>query len=212
MTNPTPTRTPASRRADHWKPENPWFETLKSELRKELNSSRIQTDFSPEAVAFTNVEHTTAQVFLGAEPHTDMDFDRWFVMMVLQASPDAILHTAPHIKLPKNRKLVSAQDIPMVEGEIFVFDAHRLHWVKSPVDLGQPSPSWRNDSYELWEKNFDKTTVIIGTELRSRPTREAAESRLLEFFSQHTPNCWTRATGLDSVPRPGRDIIRKVKP
>lgn len=197
---------------DHWKPGNPCFERLAEALKDQLNRGRVQTCFAPDSVAFTDVEHTTAQVFLGAAPHTDLDFDRWFVMLVLQSAPDATLHTARKIKKPKGGPLESDQDVPMKQGEVFVFDAHRLHWVKPSVDVGVPTDAWEKESYELWDQYFDHTTIIIGTELKSRPTREAAEQKLLDFFSQYTPESWQRATGLESKPRPGHQPPRlKIK-
>lgn len=208
----SPASDPLLGSADHWRPDNPLFESLGEALRWRVNRAKVQTQFAPDSVAFTDVERTTAQVFLGAEPHTDPHFDRWFVMLVLQAQPDAILHTAPHTKVPKDRPLKSAQDVPMVKGEIFVFDAHRIHWVESPIDVGLPSSSWDDESYELWDKHFDDTTVIIGTELRSRPSREVAEKRLLEFFSQYTPESWSRAMKMDPSARPESRAPRmKVK-
>ena len=190
--------------SDHWAPSNPHFSRLTETLSQHINKARIETDFAPDSVAYTDVEHTTAQVFLGAAPHTDLNFaNRWFVMLVLQAAPNATLHTARKIKAPKGKALESDQDVPMRQGEIFVFDAHRLHWVKPAVDVGPPTAAWADESHKLWEKHFHQTTVIIGTELPTRPTRDMAEQKLLEFFSQYTPECWQRATGLDSMIRPG---------
>ena len=214
MPSPSSATTKSSRQgtADHWKPENPWFNSLRMALRGKLNRNHVETDFGPGEVAFTSLEHTTAQVFLGAAPHTDLNFERWFVMLVLQAHPGSILHTSALKKAPKGRALKSVQDVPMREGEIFVFDAHRLHWVDSPVDVGLPSPAWRDDSSQWWARHFHQATVITGTELPSRPSREVAERQLLEFFSQYTPDCWHRATWQVPGSRPGSEPPRiKIK-
>ena len=160
--------------------------------------------FSSQNVGIVEIEQANGTAFFGAAPHTDANFDRWFVMLVVKAPENTVLHTA-------KRKSVVDQPKPhasvgLVPGEILLFDAHRVHWVDTPegMDPTLEGAGWEFHE-QLMRQHGGQLSVLVGMETPVRPSVEQAEGLLREYLRQHTPQCWARAT----MPAPRR---RKAGP
>lgn len=177
-----------------WKPQTPELGRVLPMLAAEAERNRPERMESTKTVSLVEIEQANGTAFFGAVPHTDRDFDRWFIMLIVQTPGDVVLHTARRKSVVENPK--AAVSVPLVEGEILLFDAHRLHWVEPPAGLPR-SPAQDRNGFDLHEKlmkkHRSKMSVIVGTETTERPTKEQAEALLCQYLRDHTPRCWAAA-------------------
>ena len=149
-----------------------------------------------QEVGNIDIEQATGVAFFGATPHTDTQFPRYFVQLVISARPDLLLHTRPTKRVPKSGAPapVSALSVPLILGHMLGGDAHKLQWVDPPGPQGAATADFNLDEVR------PSLGVVIGVECDERPSREQAEELLWAYLKRNTPRV-VEGLGLSEPPR-----------
>lgn len=168
------------------------FGKLLSPLQSEAERQSPYSWSALDEVGIIEIEQATGVAYVGAAPHTDNEYDPWFVMFIVAARGTRQLKTANTNKI-KNR-FASAYAIDLEDGQILVFNSHKVHWVDLPEGLSAQKPCVGDSlAANLGREYRDKMSVLVGMEMTQRPTREEAEQLLLDYLRVHTPKCWIKA-------------------
>lgn len=189
--------------AESWIPAHEAFGKLLPHLQTEAGQRSPYSLSALDDVGIIEIEQATGVAYFGAAPHTDKAYDQWFVMFVVEARGTQQLNTANTKKI-KDR-MASAQTIDLEDGQILVFDAHKVHWVDLPEGLNADAQcAGRDFASYLGREYRDQMSVLVGTEMTQRPRREEAEQLLLDYLRVHTPKCWAKAELPAPAPAPRR--------
>ena len=113
-----------------------------------------------------------------ADPHQDLPYPRYTALAPIKVRPDATLFVEAADK--------TITSIPLITGQIVLFDAHLKHWVNKPLDY--PS-NW--EDLGLSEKNaYKKKNVIVfaNVDFETYPSLDDIEKKFRSVLClSHSP-------------------------
>lgn len=238
----------ASADIDQWTPSNAVWEALRSHTAQAIEDTLasaplgLQLTMANAAgggeIISAGCEQVAGVAFTAAAPHTDPDFDRYFLLFVLKGPGTTRLESWNTTQEGKAFDDVYALDptpkVPphasalLEPGSLVLFDGHRVH--RAVVDEQEKAlvnglrQIERNrlvreeSSLEAAKKSrlirdpreADRlVTACLSLEFKRRPTRDMAESALLKHLELHAPLAYEAAM---SSLQPAPSQRRRMRP
>lgn len=148
-----------------WQPASPKLRAAFASFKDQCATARLNPPsnlLASEEGVLDNarLQGVDAVVFADVSPHVDENFDRWFVFWTVKASGQT-LHTK-RAKVP-TPGMSPTQSLSMEEGQMFILDAHHLHWTTTYPPL------------EGAADRKQRFSVMLVAETPIRPTHAQAE-------------------------------------
>ena len=229
----------ASADIDQWTPNDSIWEAVREQLKTTDNLSTRHhmglelTMSSAERggeIGVIQFEDVSGIAFAAAAPHTDSDFDRHFLLFVVDGPGTTVLeawNTTQESKvfddtyamdpIPKKAPHMA---VALVPGTLILFDGHRLHravvaeeekaWVMALREVEKDRVRGEESSLEaarragLLQHPAEAHRVVtrcVSLEFKRKPTPAMAETALLKHLETFAPLAFGQATAsLQSAP------------